>query len=147
MLLFPPVEPEGHPRVVLEALAAGLPVITTDRGAIAETVVEGESGFVLDHPVPDELAARVLRLLRDPELRDRMSKCRALALRAVLHARCDGRGVRGLDRRAAAALNARADSSISERRRARRARRISPRPRTATTSRDNSTTKRVFVRT
>ncbi len=74
MLLFPPVEPEGHPRVVLEALAAGLPVITTNRGAIAETVVEGESGFVLDHPVPDELAACVLRLLRDPGLRDRMSK-------------------------------------------------------------------------
>ncbi len=74
MLLFPPVEPEGHPRVVLEALAAGLPVITTNRGAIAETVVEGESGFVLDHPVPDELAACVLRLLRDPGLRDRMSR-------------------------------------------------------------------------
>jgi glycosyltransferase involved in cell wall biosynthesis len=73
MLLFPPVEPEGHPRVVLEALAAGLPVITTDRGAIAETVVEGESGFVLDDPVPHELAACVLRLLRDPALRDRMS--------------------------------------------------------------------------
>lgn len=74
MLLFPPVEPEGHPRVVLEALAAGLPVITTNRGAIAETVVEGESGFVLDHPVPAELADCVLRLLRDPGLRDRMSK-------------------------------------------------------------------------
>jgi glycosyltransferase involved in cell wall biosynthesis len=74
MLLFPPVEPEGHPRVVLEALAAGLPVITTDRGAIAETVVDGESGFVLDDPVPSELAECVLRLLRDPALRDRMSE-------------------------------------------------------------------------
>ena len=74
ILLFPPVEPEGHPRVVLEALAAGLPVITTDRGAIAETIVEGESGFVLQHPVPQELAARVLCLLRDGELRDRMSR-------------------------------------------------------------------------
>jgi len=74
MLLFPPVEPEGHPRVVLEALAAGLPVITTDRGAIAETVVDGESGFVLDHPVPHELAACVLCLLRDPHLCERMSR-------------------------------------------------------------------------
>lgn len=74
MLLFPPVEPEGHPRVVLEALAAGLPVITTNRGAIAETVVDGENGYVLEDPVPDELADRVLRLLRDPELRDRMSR-------------------------------------------------------------------------
>ena len=47
VFLFPPVEPEGHPRVVIEALAAGVPVVTTDRGAIRETVVDGESGFVL----------------------------------------------------------------------------------------------------
>jgi glycosyltransferase involved in cell wall biosynthesis len=73
VLLFPPVEPEGHPRVVLEALAAGLPVVTTNRGAIAETVVHGESGFVLDDPVPEHLAERVLLLLQDTELRERMS--------------------------------------------------------------------------
>lgn len=73
-LLFPPVEPEGHPRVVLEALAAGLPVVTTARGAITETVEEGRSGFVLDDPVPAELAERMLRLLRDPELHARMSR-------------------------------------------------------------------------
>jgi glycosyltransferase involved in cell wall biosynthesis len=70
--LFPPREPEGHPRVVLEALAAGLPIITTDRGAIAETVVHGESGFVLDDPVSAEIAEHVLRLIRDPDLRERM---------------------------------------------------------------------------
>lgn len=72
-LIFPPLEPEGHPRVVLEALAAGLPVITTDRGAIAETVVDGESGFVLCEPDPAALAERVLRLLRDEGLWVRMS--------------------------------------------------------------------------
>jgi glycosyltransferase involved in cell wall biosynthesis len=73
VFLFPPLEPEGHPRVVLEALAAGLPVVTTNRGAIAETVVDGESGFVLDDPVPEQLAERVLLLLQDNELRERMS--------------------------------------------------------------------------
>lgn len=72
-LLFPPVEPEGHPRVVLEALAAGLPVITTDRGTIAETVIDGESGFVLAEPEPKALAERVLRLYDDAELRAAMS--------------------------------------------------------------------------
>jgi len=91
MLLFPPVEPEGHPRVVLEALAAGLPVITTDRGAIAETVVDGESGYVLEHPVPSELAACVLRLLRDPQLRDRMSRAaRARYLERFTQEAADG---------------------------------------------------------
>jgi glycosyltransferase involved in cell wall biosynthesis len=73
LLLFPPVEPEGHPRVVLEALAAGLPVVTTDRGAISETVLNGISGFVLPEPDPDDLAESVLRLLGDDELRERMA--------------------------------------------------------------------------
>lgn len=73
ILLFPPVEPEGHPRVVLEGLAAGLPLVTTNRGAIADTVVDGESGFVLDDPDPEQLAERLLLLLRDDVLRSRMS--------------------------------------------------------------------------
>jgi glycosyltransferase involved in cell wall biosynthesis len=74
ILLFPPVEPEGHPRVVLEALAAGLPVVTTDRGAIPETVIDGESGFVLPQPDPEKLADRLLRLLGDPGLREQIGK-------------------------------------------------------------------------
>jgi glycosyltransferase involved in cell wall biosynthesis len=73
ILLFPPVEPEGHPRVVLEALAAGLPVVTTNRGAIGETVVDGESGFVLDEPDPARLAEHLRLLLADRDLRERMS--------------------------------------------------------------------------
>jgi glycosyltransferase involved in cell wall biosynthesis len=74
VLLFPPVLPEGHPRVVLEGLAAGLPVVTTDRGAIAETVRDGVDGFVLSDPEPEALADRVLRLLDDDELRVRMGR-------------------------------------------------------------------------
>jgi glycosyltransferase involved in cell wall biosynthesis len=73
-LLFPPVEPEGQPRVVLEAMAAGLPVVTTDRGAIAETVGDEVAGYVLADPVPSELADRMLRLLRDESLRASMSR-------------------------------------------------------------------------
>lgn len=83
MLLFPPRLPEGQPRVVLEALAAGLPVVATDRGAIAETVVDGEAGFVLAEPDPECLAECVLRLLRDDELRERMS--RAARARYLAH--------------------------------------------------------------
>lgn len=73
ILLFPPVEPEGHPRVVLEALSAGLPVVTTDRGAIAETVIDGESGFVLSDPDPAEIADRLLLLLRNEQVRAEMA--------------------------------------------------------------------------
>jgi phosphatidylinositol alpha-1,6-mannosyltransferase len=55
-------------------LAAGLPVVTTDRGAIRETVVDGKTGFVLDDPRPEELADRILLLLGDPELRRQMGE-------------------------------------------------------------------------
>jgi len=72
ILLFPPTEPEGHPRVVLEALAAGTPVVTTDRGAIAETTVDGQTGFVLPDSDPTALADRILLLLHDADLRRRM---------------------------------------------------------------------------
>ena len=72
VLLFPVRWGEGHPRILLEALAAGLPAVTTDRATIAETVLDGESGYVLPHPDPSALAEAVLRLLRDTELRDEM---------------------------------------------------------------------------
>jgi glycosyltransferase involved in cell wall biosynthesis len=55
-------------------LAAGLPIVTTDRGAIAETVIDGESGFVLDDVSPERLAELLLLLLGDDELRIRMSE-------------------------------------------------------------------------
>lgn len=72
IFLFPPVEPEGHPRVLLEAMAAGLPVITTNRGAIPDTVIDGKTGFVLDDPDSELLAERVLNLIRDEALRNSM---------------------------------------------------------------------------
>jgi glycosyltransferase involved in cell wall biosynthesis len=74
VMLFPPIEPEGHPRVVLEALAAGLPVVTTNRGAIKETVEDGRSGFVADDPTPQVLARLTTELLEDQELRESMGR-------------------------------------------------------------------------
>jgi glycosyltransferase involved in cell wall biosynthesis len=74
IFLFPPTEPEGHPRVILEAMAAGLPIVTTDRGAITETVVDGVSGFILPHPDPEAIADRLLLLLQDHDLRIRMGR-------------------------------------------------------------------------
>lgn len=74
ILLFPPSGAEGHPRVVLEGIAAGLPIVTTRRGCIPDTVDDGESGFLLEHPDPAEIADRLLLLMRDGELRDRMGR-------------------------------------------------------------------------
>ena len=72
VMLFPPRLPEGHPRVVLEAMAAGVPIVTTARGAIPETVRDGIDGFVLSDPDPVRLAERLALLLTDVELQERM---------------------------------------------------------------------------
>src|SRR5207249_9979935 len=59
---------EGLPNAVLEAMAAGCPVVATDVGGTREAVVEGETGFLVPPADPDTIADRVLRLLRDPAL-------------------------------------------------------------------------------
>ena len=74
VLLFPPSAEEGHPRIVLEAICRGIPLVTTDRGAIQETVTDGESAFVLPDPEPSRLAEYVLRLLDARDLREQMGR-------------------------------------------------------------------------
>lgn len=72
IFVFPPREPEGHPWVIVEAMAAGLPIISTDRGAITESVVDGKNGFIVDAAHPEQIAGRLLQLINDPDLRQRM---------------------------------------------------------------------------
>lgn len=64
---------EGFPLAVMEALAVGVPTVATDVGGIPSAVTEGEVGFVVPPHRPDLLADRIERLVRDPELRARMS--------------------------------------------------------------------------
>ena len=63
---------EGHPYVVLEAMAAGLPIVTTARAAIPETIVDGESGILVPESDPRALAHAIRRLADDPALRARL---------------------------------------------------------------------------
>jgi glycosyltransferase involved in cell wall biosynthesis len=74
ILLFPPIESEGHPRVVLEGMAAGMALVTTDQGAIADTVAHGQCAFLLDEADPERLAACLVRLLEDGGLRREMGR-------------------------------------------------------------------------
>jgi glycosyltransferase involved in cell wall biosynthesis len=64
---------EAHPYVVLEAMAAGLPVVTTARGAIAETVRDGETGVIVPEGDVSAIAEAIARLAVDAPLRRRMS--------------------------------------------------------------------------
>jgi glycosyltransferase involved in cell wall biosynthesis len=74
IFLFPPREPEGHPWVIVEAMASSLPIISTDQGAIIESVIDGYNGYVVPSNSPMEIAEKLKLLLSNDELRDNMSK-------------------------------------------------------------------------
>src|SRR6185369_15006677 len=71
---------EVQPLVILEAYAAGLPVVATDVGACREMIegrsapdrLLGGSGFVTRVGTPSETAAALVCLARDPQLRRRL---------------------------------------------------------------------------
>jgi asparagine synthase (glutamine-hydrolysing) len=64
---------EGMPNVVLEAQFGGLPVVATDAGASGQIVADGETGYIRGIGDVEALADRCIALLRDPDLRSRMS--------------------------------------------------------------------------
>jgi Glycosyltransferase len=62
-------------RVHYEAMAAGVPVITTNRGGNGEVISEGHNGFIIDaFDRPDAYARQINILLGDQTLRDRMGR-------------------------------------------------------------------------
>ncbi len=63
---------EGLPRSILEAMRAGLPVIGSDVGGVRETLIDGESGYLVPRGDAHLLEARMETLGNDPELRLRM---------------------------------------------------------------------------
>lgn len=65
---------EGHPLVILEAMARGLPVVATRVGGVADTVRAGVNGFVV--PVRDisAIAGSLRALVNDPILRENMGR-------------------------------------------------------------------------
>lgn len=63
---------EGLPNVILEACAAGIPVVATDVGGTREVVHDGLNGFLVPSGDPKALATRLLELLRSPSQRHAM---------------------------------------------------------------------------
>jgi glycosyltransferase involved in cell wall biosynthesis len=57
---------EGMPNVVLEAMAAGLPVVATQVEGISELVINGHTGLVAPRQSPRDLAAAIQKILMDP---------------------------------------------------------------------------------
>jgi colanic acid/amylovoran biosynthesis glycosyltransferase len=65
---------EGTPVGILEAGAAGLPVVSTRHAGIPDVVVEGETGFLVDERDARGMAAHMLRLARDAALAARLGQ-------------------------------------------------------------------------
>jgi glycosyltransferase involved in cell wall biosynthesis len=69
-----PSHGEELPMAVVEAAAAGLPIVATRVGGIGDAVTAGENGILVSPKRPDELAQALLRLADSLELRQRMGR-------------------------------------------------------------------------
>ena len=65
---------EGTPRTVLEAMAMGRPIITTDAPGCRETVIDGYNGYLVPVKAVEELAAAMEYFIVNPELIIEMGK-------------------------------------------------------------------------
>jgi glycosyltransferase involved in cell wall biosynthesis len=63
---------EGLPLALLEAQAAGLPVVAAAAGGVAEAIREGTSGLLVQREDPAALAAAMTRVSKDPDLARRL---------------------------------------------------------------------------
>jgi glycosyltransferase involved in cell wall biosynthesis len=71
-VLVHPADNESFGRVVVEAMAAGLPVVGARGGGVGEIVLDGETGLLSAPDDPAALAENMARLIADVELRARL---------------------------------------------------------------------------
>lgn len=74
VLVHASVRPEPFGRVVVEAMACGVPVVASRDGGILEIIEDGKSGLLANPGDESELADAVNRLLTDPALRERLGR-------------------------------------------------------------------------
>jgi glycosyltransferase involved in cell wall biosynthesis len=77
---------DGIPNVLLEAMATGVPVVTTNVSGIPELVVDGVTGLLVPPDDPEATAAALLRVFTDQELAARLGR----AGQALVRERFDG---------------------------------------------------------
>jgi glycosyltransferase involved in cell wall biosynthesis len=63
---------DNLPTVIMEAMAAGLPCVSTRVAGVPEMVIDGESGLLVDERRPDDFAEAIAKLLDDGAMRSRM---------------------------------------------------------------------------
>ncbi|OLB87515.1 MAG: hypothetical protein AUI12_06685 [Acidobacteria bacterium 13_2_20CM_2_57_6] len=63
---------EGMPLVLLEAMASGMPVVTTESSGMTDLVEDSHDGLFVIPGDAESLSAAIVKLCRDPELRVRL---------------------------------------------------------------------------
>ena len=63
---------EGMPLVLLEAMASGMPVVTTESSGMTDLVENSHDGLLVIPGDTESLSAAIIRLCREPELRVRL---------------------------------------------------------------------------
>ena len=76
---------EGFPNSLIEALAAGRPVVATPVGGVTDVVAEGVTGLLVPPDDPTQLAAALRRLEADRDLRVRLGETGRKVVRARFH--------------------------------------------------------------
>ena len=68
---------EGNPLSVIEAMAAGLPIVSTAAGGVPELMQSGKEGLIVQPGRAEELSEAMMTLLKDPALRKAMGAAAA----------------------------------------------------------------------
>lgn len=80
LCIVPSLIPEGFARVSIEAQACGCPVVCSNAGGLPETLVDRETGYVINHINPENLASTLIDLLSDT------NRLKAMSRKAAEHA-------------------------------------------------------------
>ncbi len=80
-----PSHSEGSPNVLLEAMAAGVPIVATEVGGVGDMIRHGESGLLVPPHQPAQLSGQIAALLQDPLLADRLHRNAAEGLQVRFH--------------------------------------------------------------
>jgi glycosyltransferase involved in cell wall biosynthesis len=80
-LLVLPSAAEGFGLVLIEAMAAGIPVVATNVAGIRDVVKDGVTGLLVAPAQPQKLADAINRLIADPLLRNRLTEAASIDVR------------------------------------------------------------------
>ncbi len=81
LCVVPSLIPEGFSRVSIEAQACGCPVVCAAAGGLPETIIDGETGIIVNHLTHDNLVAVLINLLSDTDC------LQAMSIKAAEHAK------------------------------------------------------------